>query len=586
MLPLVFGLVAIIIFFAFVSSFASRRTGLPEIIFLMLLGVLVGPVLQLVRVEDLTPIAPFVSSLAVTLILFDAGLKMDLVNAIKESGRALVLGLFGFVFTFLVTTAYTVLLLNWETLQGLIIGCVIGGTSSLIVIPMLNRLNVNRRVATILSLESVVTDVLVIVFALALLKIWSGSQGLGVTWLAKNLFDSFALGGVIGVVGGLIWLRMLNTFKEDDYNGILTLGVVLGLYSLSEIMSASGAIAALAFGLILGNGVLISKKLKLNLDRQLDRVSLGFHEQITFLLKSVVFVYLGILLSLMSPNNLMLGAGLALLLLLVRAAAVYIASIGDPILSLDRGIMTFMIPRGLTAAAVAQLVVAEGMPHIQTFNDIYISIILLTITISIIGTRLPRVSPPFAIRLKLPIKMRKVVEKRASKPNFIERLENEDEQHYLLRRWVASCVLNGKKNKAADVLSEAPKSWGFQPDLYLGHPSGAVSIEVLASSQPLNGKKLLTEINGCVERYARLGFDGVLKIVLDDLIVLRNLKALHLLSRYYELTEAARSFSVRLEAIDPSKRRLVPVSEIVRFVTGKQQQQHHLQNISSVEAEE
>ncbi|MEM3614943.1 MAG: cation:proton antiporter, partial [Nitrososphaerales archaeon] len=338
MLPLVFGLVAIIIFFAFTSGYASRKTGLPEIIFLMLLGVLVGPILQLVKVEDLAPIAPFVSSLAVTLILFDSGLKMDLVNAIKESGRAILLGILGFVFSMLSTAVYTIIFLNWELIQGLIIGCVIGGTSSIIVIPMLNRLSVNRRVSTILSLESVVTDVLVIVCALGLLKIWSGTQSEGLAGLAKNLFDSFALGGVIGVAGGLIWLRMLNTFKEDDYNGILTLGVVLGLYSVSEIMSASGAIAALAFGLILGNGMLISKKLKLNLDRQLDRVSLGFHEQITFLLKSVVFVYLGIILSLINLNNLILGVGLAFILLLVRWLAVYLTSIGDPILSLDRSI--------------------------------------------------------------------------------------------------------------------------------------------------------------------------------------------------------------------------------------------------------
>ncbi|MFN3622145.1 MAG: cation:proton antiporter, partial [Nitrososphaerales archaeon] len=397
-------------------------------------------------------------------------------------------------------------------------------------------MNVNRRVSTILSLESVVTDVLVIVCALALLKIWSGTQSEGLTGLVKNIFDSFALGGVIGVAGGLIWLRMLNTFKEDDYNGILTLGVVLGLYSVSEIMSASGAIAALAFGLILGNGTLISRKLKLNLDRQLDKVSLGFHEQITFLLKSVVFVYLGIILSLINFSNLMLGVGLAVLLLLARGAAVYLTSIGDPILSLDRSIMTFMLPRGLTAAAVAQLVVAQGLPNIQTFNDIYISIILSTILITIAGTRIPKISIVSALRLKMPLNIRKVIKmKENSKGKLIQPLKNEDEQHYLLRQHAAKCILNGKKNKEAP-LSEAPKSWGFQPDLYLEHPSGAMAVEVLSSSQQLNEKRLITEINSCVEKYAQTGFEGVLKVVLDDLTVLRNLRALHLLNRYYELT--------------------------------------------------
>ena len=584
MLPIVFGLVAIIIFFAFISCHASRRTGLPEIIFLMLLGVLVGPVLQIVKVEDLAPIAPFVSSLAVILILFDSGLKMDLVNAIKESGRAIVLGVLGFVFSFLTVATYTALVLNWDLFFGLIVGCVVGGTSSIIVIPMLNRLSVNRRVATILSLESVVTDVLVIVCALGLLKIWSGSQSEGLNNLAKSLFDSFALGGVIGVAGGLIWLKMLNTFTEDDYNGILTLGVMLGLYSITELTQGSGAIAALTFGLILGNGVLISKKLKLNLDRQLDRVSLGFHEQITFLLKSVVFVYLGIILSLLNPSNLLIGVGAALLLLLARAAAVYISSLGDPILSLDRRVMTFMLPRGLTAAAVAQLVVAQGLPNLQTFNDIYISVILSTIVVTIVGSRLPTFKIPFAPRLRrsLATKVQKVAEKELSKEKkIVERFEDEDEQHYRVRQQVAICLLN---DKLGLVLAEAPKSWSFRPDLYLKHHSCAYAIEVLASNQPLNEKKLVSEINSCVERYVSSGFEGVLKIVLEDLTVLRNLRALHLLNRYYELTEVTRGFKIMLVILDPNKKKLIPLSEIIKIVT--KEPPTTLQKVNSLQIQE
>ena len=570
MLPLVFGLVAIIIFFAYISGYASRRTGLPEIIFLMLLGVLVGPVLQIVKVEDLAPIAPFVSSLAITLILFDSGLKMNLVNAIKESGRAIVLGVLGFVFSFLTVAAYTALVFNWDPLFGVIVGCVLGGTSSIIVIPIANRLSVNRRVVTILSLESVVTDVLVIVCALGLLKIWSGSQSEGLN-LAKSLFDNFALGGIIGVAGGLIWLRMLNTFTEDDYNGILTLGVMLGLYSVSELMQGSGAIAALTFGLMLGNGALISKKLKLNLASQLDRVSVGFHEQITFLLKSIVFVYLGIILSLINPSNFIVGVGAALLLLLARAAAVYITSLGDPILSLDRKIMTFLLPRGLAAAAVAQLVVAQSLYDLQSFNDICISVILSTILITIAGTRLSNIRIPFIPHLKLSsaVKVQKVANKEFKEKKLVERFEDEDEQHYRLRQQVANCLLNDKK--LGLVLAEAPQTWGFKPDLYLKHPSCAVAIEVLAGNQRLNEKKLVFELNKCVERYMSIEFEGVLKIVLDDLTVLRNLRTLYLLNRYYELTEATRGFKIMLDAFDPNKKKLISLREIVKIVSKERQ---------------
>jgi len=91
-----------------------------------------------------------------------------------------------------------------------------------------------------------------------------------------------------------------------------------------------------------------------------------------------------------------------------------------------------------------------------------------------------------------------------------------------------------------------------------------VAIEVLAGNQPLNEKKLVSGINSYVERYTSIDFNGVLKIVLEDLTVLRNLRTLHLLNRYYELTEITRGFKITLDAFDPNKKRLISLSPFMK----------------------
>ncbi|MCP8307120.1 MAG: cation:proton antiporter [archaeon] len=84
----VFILVGIIVIIGFLGSYLFRKTGIPDVIILILLGALVGPVLNLVERSVLISVAPIFAALAITVILFDGGLNLNLYLVLKESPRA------------------------------------------------------------------------------------------------------------------------------------------------------------------------------------------------------------------------------------------------------------------------------------------------------------------------------------------------------------------------------------------------------------------------------------------------------------------------------------------------------------------
>jgi hypothetical protein len=102
---------------------------------------------------------------------------MNIREAMKNSPRALVLGFLGWVLNVLVTAFLCKTLLGWRLLNGLLLGSIIGGSSSIIVIALARKLGVDEKTETVLSLESILTDVLCTVGAFAAIDIILSGRG-------------------------------------------------------------------------------------------------------------------------------------------------------------------------------------------------------------------------------------------------------------------------------------------------------------------------------------------------------------------------------------------------------------------------
>ncbi|MEM3383144.1 MAG: cation:proton antiporter [Nitrososphaerales archaeon] len=381
-----FILVSIIVIIGFLGSYLFRKTGIPDILILILLGALVGPILNIVERSALVSVAPIFAALAIAVILFDGGLNLNLYTVLKESPRAILLAFLGFLFSMISTSLFTYFILGWDFLQGLLLGSIIGGTSSAIVIPLINRVSVSQKASTLLSLESTFTDAICIVFTIAFLQFFTTNPtGDGFNIIVKGIVSGFSIGIVIGFISGIAWLKVLNRFIDEPYEDILTVCIALLLFGLSEQVGGNGAITTLIFGLILGNGVKISETLYISHPIEASRIMKKFHSEISFVIRTFFFTYMGAILLFHNLSPVLIGIALSFILLFIRYIAIWLSIIKDPILEIDRNLMTIMLPRGLAAAVLSQLLVASGFSNAELFQDIVLTVIISTVIICSFG---------------------------------------------------------------------------------------------------------------------------------------------------------------------------------------------------------
>ncbi len=387
---LAFLVAGLIIVLGFLGEEFFKRTSIPEPILLLLFGLLLGPLLNVFSRDQLTSITPYFAALALMVILFDGGLNMDIRQAIKNSPRALVLGVSGFLLNVLVTTLLCKYLLGWRLMNGLLLGSILGGSSSIIVVALTRKLGIGGKTETILSLESILTDVLCTVGAFVAIDIILSGQ-VSIQAALGSIALAFGVGIIVGSLVGIAWLNILDRVKGKSNTYMLTLAVLLLTFVVARSLGGTGAISALFLGLIIGNGPSIAKVLKLKCAPCVDESVRGFHGQISFLIRSFFFVFTGLLFSYSSIIPVLFGFSLAFVYLGLRFLAVkvsFLKSAKD-----SEALMTVMLPRGLAAAVLASLPLTSGIPNSQDFPQIAFMVIIVTIVICTIGVAVLKKRP-------------------------------------------------------------------------------------------------------------------------------------------------------------------------------------------------
>ncbi len=152
-------------FMVFVSHFLSllfRKTNIPEVLILMSIGLLLGPVLGWVHMDDFGKVGPIIATIALVVILFESGTLLQLDVMGRALGRASELAIGCLLLTVIVVALGGFFFLGLAPLPALLLGIILGGTSSAVVIPMVGSLGMGEKTGTVLVLESALTDVLCI----------------------------------------------------------------------------------------------------------------------------------------------------------------------------------------------------------------------------------------------------------------------------------------------------------------------------------------------------------------------------------------------------------------------------------------
>jgi len=385
-------LVSLIIIIGFLSNYQFTRTGLPGILFLILLGFLVGPIFNFVKTEDIAGYAPYLADLATILILFEAGLAMNLQKTFRETPRALMITLLNLFFG---TIAVIVFFMSIEIspLYGALFGIMISGNSAAVLIPIIRSIKLKEEVTTVITLESTLNNVFQVVSFLALIGIVA-SGSFNLFDIVQDIAARFCVGAVIGFMFGLFWFKVLSKIKREAYASMLTIAVLFVSYYISEYLGGNGALSALLFGLVLGNERLIFRIIDVEAENTaLDEYMIHFESDLAFLVRTFFFVYIGVTVNVSNPLWILYGAILSILLVVMRIFVIYITTIRSSLQS-ERSLLSVVLARGLNETVLSVVFLSYNLPYSDMFQQIAFIIIIITNLLTTIGvykfTRLKR----------------------------------------------------------------------------------------------------------------------------------------------------------------------------------------------------
>lgn len=369
-------LLVLVLGIGFLAQWLAWRVKLPAILFLLLAGILLGPVAGVVQPDKLLgPLLFPMVSLAVALILFEGSLTLRFSELPGIGGVVRGLVTYGAVVAVLLLAVAAHYLggLSWEV--SLLFGALTCVTGPTVIAPILRTVRPNARIANTLRWEGIVIDPLGALFAVLVYEaIVSHQEGhtIGV------FLTVIACGTIIGLLAAWLLAMFLRRQLIPEYlQNFGALVAVLLAFSLSNALShESGLLAVTVMGIALGN----------MRDVHIDDI-LDFKENLTTLLVSVLFILLAARLQWPLPPG-VLWAGVAIFIaaqLVVRPVTVIIASAGSTLSWRERALIAWVAPRGIVAAAVSALFAlrldALGTPGAEELVPLVFILIIGTVVL-------------------------------------------------------------------------------------------------------------------------------------------------------------------------------------------------------------
>lgn len=380
----------VVIFLGVAGEAFFKKTGIPDVAFLMILGVIIGPVFGIIQPEAVIQVVPYFAALALIIIMFDGGLNLDIKHVVKTAHFSVTLAIVGFILSVIIISVATHYALGWFWLESVLLGSIVGGSSSAIVFGLVRNIKISEETKSMLSFESALTDILATIVAFILFEaVLAGHFDLQT--LEETLGRAIIVGLVLGFGVGIPWMYISTKLGNAQHAYMLTLGILFVLFFLANSFGESGALTALVFGLMLGNKNHLAKILRFKLPKiEMDDPT---HNQLTFLVRSFFFVFVGLMASFGRIEYIIFGV--------VITVAVYFGRmfVGKMTLTkrfskLDRAVTNSMIPRGLAAAVLATYPVTMGLPNAEAYTEIIFFIILSSVIITTIGLGKSKKIPP------------------------------------------------------------------------------------------------------------------------------------------------------------------------------------------------
>ncbi len=349
------------------------RWSVPVIIVALGAGIIFGSdVLQVVDFSDFE-LASNIANLALVFILFQGGFGTR-----REDFRAVALpagGLatWGVILTSLVTFGLLRGVLGWSTEIALLLAVIISSTDAAATFSILRRQPLPPKLGSTVEIESGANDPMAILLTLAAVQAFTTGDAQWYVVVPLFLWK-FAGGIVLGWVLARLALWLYNSVgvRDRGHYYVLSIGVILLIYGLTEVAQASGMLAVFVAGFVMGNSTFVYKQGVANFSSALSTVA-----------DIMMFVLLGLLVAPRQWSEMWLE-GLTLFLVLTFIARPIAVAVGTLGMGLPRNERVFIAWAGLRGAVpivLATYPMAAGMDVGQQIFDLVFFAVILSVLI-------------------------------------------------------------------------------------------------------------------------------------------------------------------------------------------------------------
>ncbi len=373
---------------------------IPDVLILILFGAVLGFFKLSPSVSDGSGVMNVLIMFALIYIVFNGGLPIS-IKAIFSSARwAFISALLNL---FMITLAITLLslLFHFSLSIALTIGflmCVMDGS---IINAILENFKFSKRGEAFIQIESAIIDIFVIV---AVVTIWVEKLSFGA--ISHQIVNFLVLSSALGFIFGLIWGIFIKKIGNIEHISLSTLAVLLLVYVSAEYFNANGVIAVFSFAITMGNLKLISKIMYKKDSEEigaLDRTQKIFFNDFAFMLRALLFVFLGTMIDFKKPWFLLLGFLFALVSITIRSFLFRLVNT-EGVSEKERDMMQTMAAKGLTPVVMLSLIKGSSSFSNTIIGGIFFSVLLTSVFLFLIETNKFRNISCFLISLFSPAK--------------------------------------------------------------------------------------------------------------------------------------------------------------------------------------
>jgi Kef-type K+ transport system membrane component KefB len=370
----------------------SRRIHLPGVVGLLLSGVILGPYCFNVMSKN-TPVASFFAELGKLLLMFFAGLEIDLALFREKRNRTTAFGLLTTLIPLILGTGVG-LLFGYHAIPAIVLGSLLA-SHTLLAMPIVTKLGLVRlEPITITVGATVLSDTLsLIVFAICVPVYKSGFSvsGLAIQLLEIAIFFPVVLIG-LSRLGAYVLRKIEN---DEDAYFVLMLAILAIAALIAQMINLPGIVGGFLAGLAV-NAAVRDKPAKTKLEFFGNSFFIPIFFVVTgFLINPIAFFHT-------LTGNFGLAAGVVGALLLGKWIAVQIAGRSFSYPAAARKTMWSLTLPQVAATLAATLVAYETFNSAgqRLVDDRLLNVVLvLVLTTSILG---PVLTQNFAPQLRAP----------------------------------------------------------------------------------------------------------------------------------------------------------------------------------------